>query len=168
MTNNPASEGKPNILAVGDDDQAIFSFQGADLTNMLRFHTLYQDVQTITLTENWRSHADILQVGRAVSDQIEERLHTRLGFAQKILDAKNPNLPKTATIERHDFKSDLAELAWVAKQVGELIKKGTKPSQIAVIAPKHKYLEPLVPFLAYNNIPVRYDKRENVLDDPHI
>lgn len=168
LTNNPASEGRPNILAVGDDDQAIFSFQGADLTNMLRFTALYKDVATITLTENWRSHADILQVGQVVSDQIEERLHTRLGFAQKVLTAKNPNLPKQATIARHEFKSDLAELAWVANQVADLVAKGTAPSQIAIIAPKHKFLEPLVPFLTHQKIPVRYDKRENVLDDPHI
>lgn len=168
LTNNPSSERRPNILAVGDDDQAIFSFQGADLTNMLRFHTMYRDVTAITLTENWRSHANILELAGGVSDQIEERLHERLGFAEKLLIAKNPNLPKTAHIARHEFKSDVAQFGWIANQVAALITKGTNPAEIAVLAPKHKFLEPLVPYLANLGVPVRYDKRENVLDDANI
>ena len=168
LTNNPASEGRPNVLAVGDDDQAIFSFQGADLTNMLRFHAMYRDVTTITLTENWRSHSDILHVAKGVSDQIEERLHERLGFAEKVLEAKNPTLPPQATVQRHEFKSDIAQFSWVATEIATQIKAGTNPAEIAVIAPKHKYLEPLVPYLSKHGVPVRYDKRENVLEDPHI
>lgn len=168
LTNNPVSEGRPNVLAVGDDDQAIFSFQGAILANMLQFHVMYRDVTAITLTENWRSHADILHVAKGVSEQIEDRLHEKLGFAEKVLIAKNPKLPAKATIERHEFKSDIAQFAWIASQISQQIQKGTNPSEIAVIAPKHKYLEPLVPYLAEHGVPVRYDKRENVLEDPHI
>lgn len=168
LTNNPATEGRPNVLAVGDDDQAIFSFQGADLTNMLRFHAMYRDVTTITLTENWRSHNDILHVAKGISEQIEDRLHERLGFAEKVLEAKNPHLPKKANISRHEFKSDIAQFAWVASRIANDIKQGTDPGNIAVIAPKHKYLEPLVSYLNNHDIPVRYDKRENVLEDKHI
>jgi DNA helicase-2/ATP-dependent DNA helicase PcrA len=168
LTNNPTSEGRPNVLAVGDDDQAIFSFQGADLTNMLRFHSMYKDVSTITLTENWRSHADILHVAKNVSEQIEERLHERLGFTEKVLIAKNTKLPAKATIARHEFKSDIAQFAWIADEIATQIKNGENPNEIAVIAPRHKYLEPLVPYLEQLHIPVRYDKRENVLDDPHV
>jgi DNA helicase-2/ATP-dependent DNA helicase PcrA len=168
LTNNPASEGRPNVLAVGDDDQAIFSFQGADLTNMLRFHSMYKDVTTITLTENWRSHADILHVAKNVSEQIEDRLHEKLGFTEKVLIAKNPTLPKAATIARHEFKSDIAQFAWIADEVAKQITQGVNPAEIAIIAPRHKHLEPLVPYLTKLGVPVRYDKRENVLDDPHI
>lgn len=48
------------------------------------------------------------------------------------------------------------------------IASGTSPNEIAIIAPKHKYLEPLVNYLNNLSIPIRYDKRENIFDDQHI
>ncbi|MBQ2637876.1 UvrD-helicase domain-containing protein, partial [Candidatus Saccharibacteria bacterium] len=45
---------KPNIMAVGDDDQAIFAFQGANASNLIEFQQHY-DSKVITLTENYRS-----------------------------------------------------------------------------------------------------------------
>ena len=168
LTNNPVNEGRPNILAVGDDDQAIFSFQGAEIDNMLRFYNLYKDVKTITLTENWRSHQDIINTAQHVSGQIEKRLHSKLGISSKDLLATNKTLPAQAKIEQHRFISDVAELDWVANKVEEIINKGQSPEGIAVLAPKHKYLEPLVPFLEQKNIPLRYEKRENVLEDQYI
>lgn len=168
LSNNPNSEGQPNVLAVGDDDQAIFSFQGADLTNMIRFYNMYKDVKTITLTENWRSHQQILDTSKYISEQIEERLHSKLGFDAKKLIAKNPKLPNKANIQRRHFKSDIAELDWVATKIANLVKNGAKATEIAVIAPKHKYLEPLVPYLQNQGVPIRYDKRENVFEDPNI
>ncbi len=168
LTNNPVNEGRPNILAVGDDDQAIFSFQGAEVDNMLRFYKLYKNVNTITLTENWRSHQNIIDTAQYVSNQIEKRLHSKLGLASKDLLASNKALPAQAKIEQHQFISDVAELDWVAKKVKELIDKGQSPEGIAILAPKHKYLEPLVPFLEQKNIPLHYEKRENVLEDQYI
>ena len=167
LTNNPASENRPNILAVGDDDQAIYSFQGADLTNMLRFRGNYKNVSVITLTENWRSHSDVLSLASAISNQIEDRLHNKLGFKNKNLIAKNPKI-SSSHIVRHNFNSDLAELAWVANNISQQIISGVSPSEIAVLAPKHKYLEPLVGYLNKLDIPIRYDKREDVFEDRHI
>ena len=168
LTNNPVNEGRPDVLAVGDDDQAIFSFQGADLGNMLTFHSMFRDVTTITLTDNWRSHTDILTLSENISSQIQERLHKELGFNDKKLIARNPYLPKESRVERHNFKSDIAQFSWIAEQINSEIKKGISPSEIAVIAPRHKHLEPLVPYLNSLAIPVRYDKRENVLNDSRI
>src|SRR5690606_14906108 len=53
-------------------------------------------------------------------------------------------------------------------KIQELIKKGTEPQEIAVLAPKHRNLEPLVPYLNALDIPVRYEKRENILEAPVI
>ncbi len=80
LTNNPASEGRPNLMVVGDDDQAIYRFQGATMSNILDFTSRYWDVAVITLTDNYRSRADILQLARAVIVQGSERLETSLGI----------------------------------------------------------------------------------------
>lgn len=167
LTNNPNDAGRPNVLAVGDDDQAIFSFQGADLTNMIRFTQLYKDVKLISLTDNYRSHKAILDTAATIANQIEERLSTILGASAKQLRAKNSKLT-TATIERRQYKSDIAQFDAVARQIAACIKAGTPPQEIAVLAPQHRYLEPLIPYLQTLDIPIRYDKRENVLDDTHI
>ena len=42
LTDNPANEGRPNVLAVGDDDQAIYAFQGAQYSNMLDYFHLFK------------------------------------------------------------------------------------------------------------------------------
>ena len=168
LTDNPLYEGKPNILAVGDDDQAIYAFQGADYSHMRSFKDMYSDVFTVALTKNYRSHASILDTAHNISDQIEERLHHQMPEVNKVLEAAADDLPSKAVIARHEFKSDVAQFAWVTKKIAELLADGTTASEIAVIAPQHKYLEPLLPYLAQASIPVRYEKRENILEDTHI
>lgn len=168
LTDNPVLEGRPNILAVGDDDQAIYAFQGADYSHMLQFQRLYRDVLLVPLTQNYRSHADVLHVARGIAEQIEERLHHHFPSIEKTLTASNPNLPTTAIIERHEAASEAGQFTWVAEQINKAIQNGTPAHEIAVLAPKHKYLEPLVSYLQEKQIPIRYDKREDILDDPAI
>lgn len=168
LCDNPVNEGRPNVLAVGDDDQAVFAFQGADYSHMLAFTQAYRNVLVVPLVQNYRSHAQILQLASGIADQIEERLQDNLPNISKSLTAHAKNMPKQATIERQEFKSDVAQFTWVAKKVAQEIKAGRQPSQIAVLVPKHKFLEPLLPYLEKLNIPISYEKSENILDDPII
>jgi DNA helicase-2/ATP-dependent DNA helicase PcrA len=165
LSDNPVSEGRPNVLAVGDDDQAIYAFQGAQYSNMLDFYHMYRDVKVVNLTENYRSSADILHAARNISTQIEARLETNFEDMSKELNAANPKLPK-ADLARREFLSDVAQYDWIAKQIKELIDNGTSPSEIAIMSPKHKQLEPLVAYLAELGVPMRYEKRENILEAP--
>lgn len=166
LTDNPTHEGRPNVLAVGDDDQAIYAFQGAQYSNMLDFYNLYRDVAVINLTENYRSHADVLHTAQSIAEQIGSRLHHHFPGSSKQLSSANKSLPSGANIERREFLSDVAEYDWIAREINDLVKNGTKPSEIAVLAPKHKQLEPLVPYLNKQDLPVRYEKRENILETP--
>jgi DNA helicase-2/ATP-dependent DNA helicase PcrA len=168
LTDNPVNEGRPNVLAVGDDDQAIYAFQGADYSHMLQFTAMYRDVLPIALTENYRSHADILHTARGIAEQIEQRLHHHFPGIEKELTAASSELPEHAVIERREARSDIMQFAWVTQRIRQLIDNGTPAHEIAVLAPQHKYLEPLVAFLQEADIAVRYDKRENVLDDPAV
>lgn len=166
LTNNPVSEGRPNVLAVGDDDQAIYAFQGARYSNMLEFYEMYRDVKVINLTENYRSHADVLHTAGAIAEQIEARLHHHFPGSSKTLIPANKKLSGSARLHRREFLSDVAEYDWIAKEIAKLIKEGTKPSEIAVLATGHKHLEPLVAYLNEQQVPVRYEKRENILETP--
>jgi DNA helicase-2/ATP-dependent DNA helicase PcrA len=168
LTDNPSNDGHPNVLAVGDDDQAIFSFQGAELGNMIEFTRLYKDIKLINLEDNYRSHKDILSTAYNVANTIEERLSHKLQLPEKKLKASNVNI-QNSQLERWQFSSDARQFEWVAEKIDYLVnQKGLQPSEIAVIAPKHKHLEPLVPYLQKFNLPIKYEKRENILEDPRI
>lgn len=164
IADHPVHEGRPNIMAVGDDDQAIFAFQGANVGNMKEFVQSFRDVEVINLTENYRSHADILHIAHNIASQIEDRLHTRFENIDKLLIARASNMPKLAQIKRREFAAEASEYAWIAKRISKLINSGVDASEIAVLAPKHALLEGLVPFLKQEGIPVSYEKRENILE----
>ncbi|MFO0781349.1 MAG: ATP-dependent DNA helicase [Candidatus Saccharimonadales bacterium] len=166
LGDNPVHENRPNIMAVGDDDQAIYAFQGAEVSNMVAFARQYREPELIALEENFRSNAQILELSSKVSAQIQDRLESTVPNATKQLTAR-----KTYEVDELDhtnFASELAQYDWIASEIGSLLKKGMKPQEIAVIAPRHKYLERLMPYLGQQHIPVAYERRENILDAPII
>lgn len=163
LTDNPANEGRPNVLAVGDDDQAIYAFQGAQYSNMRDFAELYRGVLLINLSENYRSPAAIVSTAQQVSAQISERLEQQFPELSKTLVAVTATEP---IIERREFLSDIAQHAWVAEQIQTLLASGISADEIAILAPKHRFLEPIVPYLREREVPVRYEKRENILEAP--
>ena len=155
----------PNIMAVGDDDQAIFAFQGANASNLLDFQNYYH-AKVITLTENYRSSADIL----ATSHKIAEQIIDSFAKKHKINKILHANIEATGPeISRHEFISSDGEYYWVAEKIHELIENGESQKDIAVIAPKHKFIQALLPYLkSYQDINIAYEKRENILEDPKI
>lgn len=159
---------KPNIMAVGDDDQAIFAFQGANASNLLDFQNAYQS-KVITLTENYRSTQEILDTSYKIAQQVDDSFAKHHGIVKKLtamLDQAKNNPSQLTKIERHEFIASDTEYYWVARQIHELIKNGETQSEIAIITPKHKYIAPLLPYLkAYSDINIAYEKRENILED---
>ncbi len=166
LADHPVHEGRPNIMAVGDDDQGIYAFQGADIGNMLAFLAAFRDVAIVNLVRNYRSHHDILHTAHNIAGQIESRLHHNLEGVSKDILAASDSLPSKASIARHEFNSQAAEFGWIADTIAEQIKQGAEASEIAVLAPKHAILEGLVPFLNARDIPVSYEKRENIFETP--
>ena len=66
---------KPNVFVVGDDDQSIYRFQGANVENMLGFANSYKnDLLTVVLTSNYRSVQSILDVSKTIIDKNNDRL----------------------------------------------------------------------------------------------
>ncbi len=166
LGNNPINENRPNIMAVGDDDQAIYAFQGAEASNMVAFSHLYDKPRIITLSANYRSTADILAASFAVVGQISDRLEAVIPSAQKNLRATISYDHKQ--LQHNVFISELAQYDWISERIAKALKAGTEPHDIAVVAPRHKYLERLMPYLGTRHIPVAYERRENILDAPVI
>jgi len=166
LTDNPVNEGRPNVLAVGDDDQAIYSFQGAELSNVLDFKNRYRDTEVIPLLDNYRSTAPILQRSRDVIVLAAERLETTIEGLNKELSA-HKKAPATTT-ELHEFANTESEYNWIADHIRTQIAAGTPATEIAVLARNHKYLVELVPYLHAAGIAINYERRSNVLESPHV
>ena len=156
------SEDNPNIMAVGDDDQAIFSFQGADVGNIQRFRQHYHDPKIIVLTDNYRSAADILTAARGVITQGTDRLENTVDGLSKQLTAHASG--NGARVEVQEFTSASEERAGVAQHIAELIKRGEDPAHITVIARHHKELIELLPYLYREGLVVNYERHDDILE----
>ena len=155
-------EDNPNIMAVGDDDQAIFSFQGADVGNIQRFRQHYHDPKIIMLTDNYRSAADILTAARGVITQGTDRLENTIDGLSKQLTAHASG--SGAQVEIQEFTSVSEERAGIARQIAKLIKRGENPAHITVIARHHKELIELLPYLYRQNLAVNYERHDDILE----
>lgn len=168
ITAHPVHEGKPNVCVVGDDDQAIYKFQGAEVSHLINFRDqVYKDVKTIVLDKNYRSTQAVVDFGRQIIIQGDIRLENKYKDIQKILKAENTELPE-GNIRTALYESDVEEYTVIADEIKDLLEKGTKPEEVAVLTRGHKELRAFLPYLDAKNIPYNYTKKSNVFDEPHI
>lgn len=153
----------PNIMVVGDDDQAIYTFQGAEISNILQFQQHYESEKLITLTDNYRSSNIVLQHARSVITLGSERLESIVTGIDKTLTAHRA--PKSTKVELHEYAQIETEREALAKSVRADIENGVQPSQITILARRHHELVSLLPYLAHEGIDVNYEKRDNVLEN---
>lgn len=111
-----------NLMVVGDDDQSIYSWRGADITNILDFEKDFKDCKTVKLEQNYRSTGHILSAANAVvrhnSQRKDKRLFTAEGDGEKIQAFQ-------ASDERDEGR-------WIAGEIEKLHAKGTSYDDIAV------------------------------------
>lgn len=158
----------PIIMAVGDDDQAIYAFQGANASNLLEFQNHY-NAKVISLVKNYRSYGEILSLSREIATQIDDSFeHTYTDGVTKTLTATKDAAHGAAEIYRHEFPCPEAEYFWLTQEIRRLIDAGTQPSDIAILAPQHKYLAPILAYLKHQNIDISYEKRDNLLENEQI
>lgn len=166
LTNNIAQGDTPNIMVVGDDDQAIYSFQGADISNIVNFRLNYPKTRLIALTDSYRSGEAILANARNIIVQGNERLENQVTELNKILQSKTDTGPGTVKLLEAETSAD--ERHFVVENIKASLAKGKKPSNIAVLTRKHKEIEKLLPYFVRADIAVQYERRDNVLDQAPI
>jgi DNA helicase-2/ATP-dependent DNA helicase PcrA len=113
-----------NIFAVGDPDQSIYRFRGADYRNVQRFEQDYPDAQVILLEQNYRSRQTILDAAMAVIDRNPHRRHKEL-FTQRGSGEK---------ISFYEALDDYSEAAFVVDTIASLVGgKTCEPGNCAVM-----------------------------------
>jgi len=117
-----AGGGAP-IFAVGDDDQSIYAFRGADVDNMAHFAREFAGDHVIRLERNYRSYGHILDCANAViatnTGRLGKRLWTEQGAGERVRVIEQP--------------SDALEAQWVVDEIRAQVNDGRPPHEIAVL-----------------------------------
>jgi DNA helicase-2/ATP-dependent DNA helicase PcrA len=158
----------PNVFVVGDDDQSIYRFQGANVENMLAFAESYKsDLLTVVLTDNYRSTQPILNVSKTLINRNEERLVNQIKGLSKELISAHPHIRALTHLPIiKEYETQRQEMIDITLQVEKLLGEGTPPGRIGVLYKENKYGEELAQYFKLRNIPV-YSKRSlNILHIP--
>ncbi|HXT27433.1 MAG TPA: ATP-dependent DNA helicase [Candidatus Eisenbacteria bacterium] len=155
-----------NIVAVGDNDQAIYRFRGASFGSFKLFLERFagwkqgQDSTKfrVLLKENYRSTPNILRVATQVIAQNE----TSADFPNKVLE---PNKPEGERVRIAELATAEEEALWVASQIERAHKAGKRWGDFAVLYRQHTHRDLLVPELARRKIPFVIN-RLSILDHP--
>lgn len=112
-----------NLCVVGDDDQSIYGWRGADIRNILEFTQDFPDAKMIKLEQNYRSTPEILRVANALIEKNSQRLG-------KVLE---PMLENGKEVEVCSYESDRAEMQSISKKIMDLHKNGVGFENIAIL-----------------------------------
>jgi len=149
--------GHRNICVVGDSDQSIYAFRGADIRNILEFQRDYPDARVVVLDRNYRSTQTILDAANAV-------ISHNLGRQPKHLWT---DLGKGDPVTVYRAQDEHDEAAYIAEEVGVLGDAGIPPSGIAVFYRTHAQARVLEEILVRYGVPYQviggprfYERRE--------
>jgi DNA helicase-2/ATP-dependent DNA helicase PcrA len=152
--------GKPNVFVVGDDDQSIYRFQGANVENMLAFAQSFEkDLLKVVLQNNYRSIQPILDISKILIQQNKDRLINQVEGLTKELIASNTNINHLTNSCFSGLRNPKQEMVDITLQIETLIQQGVQPGKIGVLYKENKYGDTLTEFLKLKNIPV-YSKRD--------
>ena len=136
------AEPQSNLFAVGDDDQAIYGFRGADSRLMFRFTEDYPEAKQLLLDINYRSTSNIVENALKVIG------HNEIRFQKKIRAQK----PRGACLHVQEVRDPAEEGGYVLEEIRERIREGVRPEDIAVLFRIHTDARPLVEQLIEHKI----------------
>lgn len=122
-----------NLFIVGDPDQTIYTWRGADVNLILNFDKIYPDATTIVLSENYRSTPQILTLSNSLISKNEFRYPKELRAMSR--DSEKPVM--------FHARSEKGEASWIARRIARLVKAGAKPADIAILYRAHHLSRPI-------------------------
>lgn len=149
-----------NLFIVGDPDQTIYTWRGADVNFMLEFPSRHPETKTILLTENYRSTPEIL----AAANELISKNRNRM---KKELTALRPRGRKPVY---YHGKSQAEEARWISSEIARAAKSGISYSDIAVLYRAHyvsraveeALIKEKIPYVLYSG--VEFYKRKEIKD----
>ena len=146
-----------NLFVVGDPDQTIYTWRGANVKYLLDFDKHFPGTQTILMMENYRSTPEILSAANSLIDKNRNRMKKDL----------LPRLPSGAPVRCYHAQTADGEAQWIAKTIAALHESGTPYGDCAVLYRAHYVTRALeavlqdaeIPFAIYSGVQF-YDRAE--------
>lgn len=138
-----------NLFVVGDDDQSIYSFRGADAKIMFQFKKDYPNAEQVLLDINYRSTANIVQNARKVIE------HNQIRFQKNISAKKKVGL----SLHVQETADSNEESDYIAEKIAERVQGGVKLEEIAVLYRTHTDARALVEKLSESKIPFQMKEK---------
>jgi len=160
----------PNIFVVGDDDQSIFRFQGANLRNIMNFYEKYKkSIEKVVVSKNYRSSQKILDLAKDLIEENKERLISEIPGLEKNLTALNPKYSSSTINPRViEYYNSIHEEISIVKEIEELQKNGVNLNEVAVIYREHRQAMDIIKLLEQKKISVNVKESTNILQIPFI
>jgi len=155
-----------NITVVGDDDQSIYRFRGASLSNIMQFTDIYPDCHKVVLTQNYRSGQRILDAAyELIKHNNPNRLEYKHGLDKQLVGRNDPD---SILIHRRYATLD-TEADEVAKEIKRLLQEENyKLSDIAILVRKNVIAEPYLEALRYHGLPYSFAAHQRFFRRPEI
>jgi DNA helicase-2/ATP-dependent DNA helicase PcrA len=154
---------KANLTVVGDDDQSIYKFRGAAISNILGFQKTYKKAKKIVLTKNYRSSQIILDTARRlVKHNDPDRLEVQADIDKKL---KAVIKRKEKKVEHRHFDRVTSEADWVAQTIK---KRGYKYSDVAILVRANADAEPFRQSLNMLGIPHQFSGGGGLYFNPEV
>jgi len=151
------SGGSHNLTVVGDDDQAIYKWRGASLSNILTFRERFPDAQTAVLVENYRSTQPILDASYFVIQKNNPlRLEAQENVSKKLksfVSEKDPSLNEPVQV--HHFAKYIDEVDFIVEQIKQNSSAGVRYKDMAILVRANQHASLFIDALKYSEIPFK-------------
>jgi DNA helicase-2/ATP-dependent DNA helicase PcrA len=160
---------RPNLFIVGDEKQAIYRFQGADLDNVHYFREHFPETKIIALVANYRSHQTILDTALSLIEASPDERLSRVPLqasdsAAKGDDSiKNLNIPVLPPLRRANCETPTGEMNFLAQEIQSRLDAGISTEEIVVLVRRNQDVSDVVNALQERGIPVSRGVEGNAL-----
>ena len=155
-----------NITVVGDDDQSIYKFRGAAISNILEFRRNHPRSRQIVLRRNYRSRAPILDAShRLIHFNDPDRLEIRNGIDKRLVPVRRG---KETPIRHLPFATGSEEADWVAREIAARVAAGARARDFAILVRANADADPLLRSLNLCDVPWRFSGTSGLYARPEV
>lgn len=154
-----------NITVVGDDDQSIYRFRGASISNILSFSSVYKNMTQIVLNQNYRSTQEILDSSyKLIQNNNPNRLEIKNNINKRLISSKHGALPELLHCETLSCEADT-----VARKIKSLRNDHTfSYKDFAILIRANSQAEPFIQSLNMEGIPYAFSGASGLFSQPEI
>ncbi len=157
---------RANITAVADDDQSIYRFRGASVSNVLQFRKKFPNSKLAVLTKNYRSNQTILDASyRLIKHNDPDRLESREGINKKLVSQRKGK-SSIRFIHRKKVADEAEAVTQTIKKLADKHKLAW--SDFAILVRANAHADPFISSLKYHNVPFQFLGPEKLFLQPEV